>query len=54
MRPEACPNMRRGCWLLARAHPPTTPVNMEPASRALMQALFACGPDNHAPSTYAA
>lgn len=55
MRPEASPNTRCGnCWLLARADSPTTPVNMEPASRALMQALPACVPDTYAPDTYAA
>jgi len=55
MRPVASPNTRRGgCWLLARAHPPTTPVNMELASRTLMQALFSRVPDTYAPVTYAA
>jgi len=53
--PEASPNTRRGgCWLLVRAHPPTTPVNVEPARRALMQALPAYVPDTYAPDTYAA
>jgi hypothetical protein len=46
---EASPNTRCGSsWLLARAHTPTTPVNMEPARRALMQALPAGVPDTYA------